>query len=303
MRRYAALLLTLVFVLAPSARAAAPKHVRLPKAWAKKHRLGVKAGARDQDRDGLTNWGEYRAKTNPRRADTDRDHVGDAAEDRDRDGLTNADELIAGTDPRRRDTDRDHVSDGREDADRDGLPNAEETRTGHALRNPDSDGDGIPDGRENAGRITSVTGFTVVIKLAAGGALTARLDGDSWVTCDSSARRQRPSKTSSPTTGSSGSSSSGPPTTTPDEPTSDEPTGDDDSSDALDPEDDDPASFATAPDDDSDDAGDDAPADDAGPPDLGDCAAALRAGTFVEEAAFTSDAAGALLTDLALMRR
>jgi Bacterial TSP3 repeat len=297
MSRLVALVLTLALVPAATA-AAAPAHSRLPKAWAKKHRLGVKAGARDTDRDGLTNWGEYRAKTNPRRTDTDRDHVSDAAEDRDRDRLTNGDELIAGTDPRRRDSDRDHVSDGREDADRDGLPNADEAPTGHALRNPDTDGDGIPDGRENAGRIAAVSGYTITIKLAAGGALTARLDGDSWVTCDSSRPRTRPTTSGTPATGSSGSGSSGSQTPTPDAPAEDAPDSGDDPSDALDPEDDDPASFAVASDD-PDDDDEDPVSDDPGTPDLGDCSAAVRVGAFVEEATVAGDA----LTDLALMRR
>ena len=51
--------------------------------------------------DGLTNWGEYRAGTNPRRRDSDRDGISDALEDRDRDRLVNAEEIAAGTDPRR----------------------------------------------------------------------------------------------------------------------------------------------------------------------------------------------------------
>jgi hypothetical protein len=298
MSRLVALVLALSFALVPAATAAAaPKHVRIPKAWAKKHRLAVKAGARDPDRDGLTNWGEYRAKTNPRRADTDRDHVGDAAEDRDRDRLTNGDELIAGTDPRRRDSDRDHVSDGREDTDRDGLRNADEAPTGHALRNPDTDGDGIPDGRENAGRITAVTGFSVVIKLAAGGALTARLNGDSWVTCDSSQPRTRPTTSGAPATGSSGSGGSGSQTSDPDSPAEDTPDPGDDSSDALDPEDDDPASFAQASEDPGDDTDED-PVDGVDTPDLGECAVALHVGAFVEEATVSGD----VLTDLALMR-
>jgi hypothetical protein len=301
MSRLVALVLTVAFALVPAAAsAAAPAHSRLPRAWAAKHRLGVKAGARDTDRDGLINWGEYRAKTNPRRADSDRDHISDAAEDRDRDGLTNGDELIASTDPRRRDSDRDHISDGREDADRDGLANADEAPTGHALRNPDTDGDGIPDGRENAGRIAAVTGYIVRIKLAAGGALTARLNGDSWVTCDSSAPRTRPTTSGAPATGPSSSGGSDSQTSTPQTPGEDAPDPGDDSGDVVDPRDDDPAAFAAT----NDDPGDDAvgPGDDPGPPDLGACAAALRLGAYVEEATAAVDASGALLTDLALMR-
>src|SRR3954468_11904649 len=117
---------------------AAPAHKRVPQAWAKSHHVGAKQGARDTDKDGLSNWGEYRASTNPRRRDSDKDGLSDALENRDRDGLTNAEEVAAGTDPKRRDTDRDGVSDGREDRDRDGLRNADEGPTGHDLTKRDS---------------------------------------------------------------------------------------------------------------------------------------------------------------------
>src|SRR3954462_11077277 len=48
-------------------------HDGLPDTWEKAHHLSlkVKQGHRDQDHDGLKNRGEFRAGTNPRRADSD----------------------------------------------------------------------------------------------------------------------------------------------------------------------------------------------------------------------------------------
>jgi hypothetical protein len=112
----------------------------LPKKWAKRHK--AKRAAADPDRDGLSNWGEYRSRTKPRRADSDRD----------------------GT------------RDDREDFDRDGLANGAEVRTGHDPGNRDSDGDGIRDGKENAGTVTEFDGATLTIALAVGGTLTAAVE-------------------------------------------------------------------------------------------------------------------------------
>jgi hypothetical protein len=55
---------------------------RIPDRWERKHHLSlkVKQTRRDQDRDGLNNLGEFRAKTNPRDRDSDDDGVGDGAE-------------------------------------------------------------------------------------------------------------------------------------------------------------------------------------------------------------------------------
>jgi hypothetical protein len=112
----------------------------LPKKWAKRHK--AKRAAADPDRDGLSNWGEYRSHTKPRRADSDRD----------------------GT------------RDDREDFDRDGLANGAEVRTGHDPGDRDSDDDGIRDGKENAGIVKAFDGTTLTIALAAGGSLTAAVD-------------------------------------------------------------------------------------------------------------------------------
>jgi hypothetical protein len=146
----------------------------LPKQWVKRHKAkGAKA---DPDHDGLSNWGEYRSRTNPKRADSDRDGLGDAGEDRDRDRLDNGSEEDAGTDPARRDSDGDRVRDDREDSDADGLANGAEDHTGHDPGDPDTDGDGIRDGKENAGDVQAFDGTTLTIALAIGGSLTATVD-------------------------------------------------------------------------------------------------------------------------------
>jgi hypothetical protein len=112
----------------------------LPKKWAKRHK--AKRATADPDRDGLSNWGEYRSHTRPRRADSDRDGK----------------------------------RDDREDFDRDGLANGAEVRTGHDPGDRDSDGDGIRDGKENAGVVKAFDGTTLTIALAVGGSLTAAVE-------------------------------------------------------------------------------------------------------------------------------
>ena len=77
----ATLLAGLLFAAAP-ASARDRNHDRLPDKWEKHHHLSlkVKQARRDQDHDGLRNLGEFRAGTNPRRADSDRDGVKDGDE-------------------------------------------------------------------------------------------------------------------------------------------------------------------------------------------------------------------------------
>jgi opacity protein-like surface antigen len=151
-----ALALAAMLVLAASAAA---KPQRLPKGWAKKNH--VSQAARDADGDGLSNWGEWRSGTNPRKRDTDHDGVRDGAEDRDRDGLRNADEVALGADPRKRDSDHDGVRDGGEEYD-------------------------------VAGRVASVAGSAVTLRLDGGASVTAKLTDDSVVGCGDEAGADDP---------------------------------------------------------------------------------------------------------------
>src|SRR3954467_8152538 len=91
-------------------------HDKLPDKWEKKFHLSThKNNAKgDPDRDGLNNLGEFRSRTNPRKADTDNDGVNDANDDQDNDGVNNADEMGDHTNPCDRDTDNDGVNDGEE---------------------------------------------------------------------------------------------------------------------------------------------------------------------------------------------
>jgi hypothetical protein len=142
-----ALALAAMLVLATSAAA---KPQKLPKGWAKKNH--VSQAAQDTDGDGLSNWGEWRSGTDPRKRDTDRDGVRDGAEDRDRDALRNADELALGTDPRKKDSDHDGVRDGREEF-------------------------------QVAGRLAAVSTSALTLRLDSGASVTAELTGDSVVGC------------------------------------------------------------------------------------------------------------------------
>jgi hypothetical protein len=146
-RIFSTLLLGVALALVPAAGAMAKTDGDgMPSKWEKRHHLSVRINdaAKDPDKDGLSNFGEYRSHT----------------------------------DPRRRDSDRDHRSDGREDFDRDKLRNTQEIKTGNDPGDSDSDDDGIKDGRENAGRITAAGAGSVTIALAVGGTLSARLGPD-----------------------------------------------------------------------------------------------------------------------------
>src|SRR3954452_2921279 len=97
-------------------------HDGLPDKWEKKFGISTKKhgmAKADPDKDGLTNRGEWRSRTNPKKADTNGNGVVDADEDRDSDNVDNGNEVREHTNPRRADSDRDGVKDGREDADRD----------------------------------------------------------------------------------------------------------------------------------------------------------------------------------------
>jgi hypothetical protein len=91
-------------------------HDKLPDKWEHKFHLSThkKSAKGDPDKDGLNNRGEFKAKTNPRKADTDRDGIDDANDDQDDDGVDNRDEQREGTNPCDRDSDDDGVRDGEE---------------------------------------------------------------------------------------------------------------------------------------------------------------------------------------------
>jgi hypothetical protein len=74
--------------------------------WADDHGLKGPSAKwnKDNDRDGLKNWGEFRSGTNPKDRDSDDDRTNDSWEDRDRDGLTNLSEYKLRTDPRKSNT-------------------------------------------------------------------------------------------------------------------------------------------------------------------------------------------------------
>jgi hypothetical protein len=57
-------------------------HDRIPDRWERAHHLSLRVNQarRDQDRDGLNNRGEFRARLDPRDADTDDDGIEDGAE-------------------------------------------------------------------------------------------------------------------------------------------------------------------------------------------------------------------------------
>ena len=77
-----ALVASLGVVSTASAKGRDRNHDRLPDRWERAHHLSlkVKQAKRDQDRDGLDNRGEFRARTNPRDADTDNDGIEDGDE-------------------------------------------------------------------------------------------------------------------------------------------------------------------------------------------------------------------------------
>ncbi|MEI6516379.1 MAG: binary toxin-like calcium binding domain-containing protein, partial [bacterium] len=110
----------------------------------------------DADGDGVPNYAEYLAGTNPTNNDSGADADGD--------GLTNLQEYQHGTNPNAADSDHDGLPDAWEvahgldpilndataDADEDGLTNLQEYQLGTNPQVADTDGDGMPDGWEVA---------------------------------------------------------------------------------------------------------------------------------------------------------
>jgi hypothetical protein len=185
--RLALTLMALSLLPAAAAEARDRDRDRLPDRWEKRHHLSTKkkSGSKDPDRDGLSNLGEYRSKTDPRRGDTDRDAVADDDEDPDRDRVDNDNEIREGTKPRDRDSDDDRRGDGREDRDRDGLLNAAEDLTGNDPKDRDSDNDGVGDGAEQAGVVTSFGAGRLTIDLANGPSITGLVVPTTDVECES----------------------------------------------------------------------------------------------------------------------
>jgi hypothetical protein len=168
---------------ATAKKTAAPK---LPASFQKRYH--VKSATADPDHDGLTNFTEYQAHTNPKKADTDSDGIEDRAEDFDHDKLDAATEQRAGTDPGRKDSDGDGTPDAREDSDHDGLNNLAEQNTANDPGDPDSDDDGVKDGSEHAGQVVSFDGGDVVIRLASTGkTVTGTIDAGTTVECNATA--------------------------------------------------------------------------------------------------------------------
>jgi hypothetical protein len=102
-RTFSALLLAALVALVPATAASAAKKPKLA-AWAKKHHFAGSWKAKDADKDGLKNLAEFKAKTNPRKADSYKD------------GLKDGDEIESANDPRNADTDDDGTKDGAEHA-------------------------------------------------------------------------------------------------------------------------------------------------------------------------------------------
>jgi hypothetical protein len=137
------------------------------------------AATRDRDRDGLPDRWERRHQLPTSRASANADPDGDRVDNRN--------ELREGSDPRLRDTDRNRTRDGREDSDEDGLSNAAEDAYGHDPDDPDTDNDGVIDGREHAGVVRSFTGRRLVIALAGGGTVEARVGDETDIGCGTEA--------------------------------------------------------------------------------------------------------------------
>ena len=77
-----AVIAVLALAIAGPAAAKDRNHDKIPDKWEKKYNLSLKVNQarKDQDKDGARNKAEFRAKTNPRSADTDDDGIEDGDE-------------------------------------------------------------------------------------------------------------------------------------------------------------------------------------------------------------------------------
>jgi hypothetical protein len=119
------------------------------------------AATNDADGDGLTTAEERALKTNPNKADTDRD------------GLTDSVEIhLSGSNPRDKDSDNDGLSDKREvtlgtdpsdrDSDNDGLRDSQEIKKGTNPNDSDTDNDGKSDSKDSKPGHLSESGETEI---------------------------------------------------------------------------------------------------------------------------------------------
>jgi hypothetical protein len=140
--------------LVPAAASGGAATVRdgIPDSWQIAHRLTLRVNqaSLDADRDLLKNLYEYRAHTNPRRVDTDRDGVRDPYEDYDRDGLTNLQEQVRGLHPADVDSDNDGLRDDGEDNNGDDE-NGDDDDGEDDDEDDDEDGDDDDDGEDDDG--------------------------------------------------------------------------------------------------------------------------------------------------------
>jgi hypothetical protein len=178
-------LLSLMLLAVPTGASAGKRDSdgdRMADRWEK--RFNVTCARVDRDGDGLVNLGEYRARTDPRDADSNSDGDVDGDEDPDRDRVDNHNELRGRTHPLERDSDGDGRRDDREDTDRDRLDNGGEDATGMDPADPDSDDDGTKDGDERAGVIESIDDDGLMtLRLARGGSVSGYVGDFTKVKC------------------------------------------------------------------------------------------------------------------------
>jgi hypothetical protein len=126
-------------------------HDKLPDKWEHKFHLSThhNSAAGDPDKDGLDNRGEFKSRTDPRKADSDRDGVNDANDDQDDDGVDNRDEMGEHTNP----------------------------------CNPDSNHNGVRDGDEVGGTIVSFENSVLTIKLADDSTISGKVDDSTEIEC------------------------------------------------------------------------------------------------------------------------